>query len=156
MQWPWQIPVPSVLLHRGLVILSQSVLVAGQNLLGRCYSPVNQSSVNMVTTDDENSLSFQCLGSIFWVQTKCWIITPSSGSHLPAMFPRIEHANMQLPVSFPQQSLCEHWHFRIVYAFLWGWFWLWQSTGHTFWPHKLIISSSPRELNVLPTCMPPD
>ena len=41
-------------------------------------------------------------------------------SHLPAMFPRIEHANMQLPVSFPQQWLCEHWHFRIVCAFLWG------------------------------------
>ena len=37
-----------------------AVLVAGQNLLGRCCSPMNQSSVNMVTTDDENSLSFQC------------------------------------------------------------------------------------------------
>ena len=37
---------------------------------------MNQSSVNMVTTDD---------------------VAP----HLPAMFPRIEHANMQLPVSFP-------------------------------------------------------
>ena len=46
-------------------------LVAGQNLLGRCCSPMNQSSVNMVTTDDENSWSFQCLGSIFWGQTKC-------------------------------------------------------------------------------------
>ena len=40
--------------------------------------------------------------------------------HLPAMFPHTEHANMQLPVSVPQQWLCEHWHFRIVSAFLWG------------------------------------
>ena len=35
-----------------------AVLVAGQNLLGMCCSPMNQSSVNMITTDD-NSLSFQ-------------------------------------------------------------------------------------------------
>ena len=96
-----------------------AVLVAGQNLVGRCCSPMNQSSVNMVATDD-NSLSFQCLGSIFWGQTKCWMNIPSSGPHLPAMFPRIEHATMQLPVSFPQQWLCEHGHFRIVSAFLWG------------------------------------
>ena len=50
-----------------------AVLVAGQNLLRRCCSPMNmnQSSVNMITTDDENSLSFQCLGSIFMGQTKC-------------------------------------------------------------------------------------
>ena len=30
-----------------------AVLVAGQNLLCRCCSPMNQSSVNMVTTDDK-------------------------------------------------------------------------------------------------------
>ena len=71
------------LLTRGLVILSQfvtdylcwfccyhsayiyAVLVAGQNLLRRCCKPMHQSSVNMITTDDDNSLSFQCLGSIF-------------------------------------------------------------------------------------------
>ena len=42
------------------------------------------------------------------------------------MFPRIEHANMQLPISFPQQWLWKlmgfgfDWHLRIVPAFLWG------------------------------------
>ena len=99
MQWPWQIPwaispPPSWVsypLSLGLSVLilvwllsfnPYAVLVAGQNLLGRCCSPMNQSSVNMVTTDD-NSLSFQCLGSIFWWQTKCWINTPSSGSPPP-------------------------------------------------------------------------
>ena len=34
--------------------------------------------------------------------------------HLPAMFSHIEHANGPLPVSFPQQWLCEHWHFRTL------------------------------------------
>ena len=52
-----------------------AVLVAGQNLLRRCCSPMNQSSVNMITTDDENSSSFQCLGRIFMGQTKCWMNT---------------------------------------------------------------------------------
>ena len=70
----------SVLILIWLLSFNQyAVLVARQNLLGRCCIPMNQSSVNMVTTDD-NSLSFQCLGSIFWGQTKCWMNTPSSGS----------------------------------------------------------------------------
>ena len=88
MQWPCQIPCaisppPSWVSYPlsvcyGLSVLicavwllsfnPYAVLVAGQNLLGRCCSPMNQSSVNMVTTDD-NLLSFQCLGSIFWWQT---------------------------------------------------------------------------------------
>ena len=67
-------PVPSVLLYRGLVILSvcyglsvlilvwllsfnpYAVLVAGHNLLGRCCSSMNQSSVNMVTLCPSNVL----------------------------------------------------------------------------------------------------
>ena len=130
-------PVPSVLLHRGfsyplsvcygvsvLILVwllsfnPYAVLVDGQNLLGTCRycSPMNQSSVNMVTTDDENSLSFQCLGSIFWGQTKCW--NEYTFKWLPTSlqcFPAYEYANMQLPISFPQQWLCEHWHFRIVF-----------------------------------------
>ena len=93
-QWPWQIPwaispSPSWVSYPLSVCYGLSVLilvwllsfnpyvVAGQNLLGWCCSPMNQSSVNMVTTDD-NSLSFQCLGSIF-----CWMNTPSSGSPPP-------------------------------------------------------------------------
>ena len=99
MQWPWQIPCvisppPSwvsyplsvcyglyVLILVWLLSLNPSaVMVAGQNLVRRCCSPMNQSSVNMGTTDDENSLSFQCLGSIFWGQTKCWMNTPAIGS----------------------------------------------------------------------------
>ena len=98
MQWPWQIPCaispPSwvsdpVSVCYGLSVLilvwllsfnPYTVLVAGQNLLGRCCSPRNQSSVNMVTTDNEKSLTFQCLWSIFWGQTKSWMNTPSSGS----------------------------------------------------------------------------
>ena len=43
---------------------------------------MNQSSVNMVTTYD-NYLSFQCLGSLFWWQTKCWMNTHSSDSPPP-------------------------------------------------------------------------
>ena len=101
MQWPWQIPCAispppswvsyplSVCYGLSVLILvwllsfnPHAVLVAGQNLLGRCCSPMNQSSVKMVTTYD-NFLSFQCLGSIFWWQTKCWMNTPSSGSPPP-------------------------------------------------------------------------
>ena len=84
MQLPWQIPCAispppswvsyplSVCYGLSVLILvwllsfnPYAVLVDGHNLLGRYCSPINQSSVNMVTTDDENSLSFQCLGSIF-------------------------------------------------------------------------------------------
>ena len=98
MQWPWQIPCAispppswvsyplsvcyglSVLILIWLLSLNPyAVLVDGQNLLGRCCIPMNQSSLNMVTTDN-NSLSFQCLGSIFWGQT---MNTPSSVSPPP-------------------------------------------------------------------------
>ena len=106
MQGPWQIPCAinpppswvcyplsvcygvSVLILVWLLSFNPyAVLVAAHNLLGMCCSPMNQSSVNMVTTDD-NSLSFQCLGSIFWWQTKCWMNTLSSGSPPPCyVFP---------------------------------------------------------------------
>ena len=79
-QWPWQIPgaispppswvsyphsvcygVSVLILVLLLSFSPYTVLVPGQNLLRRCCTPMNQSSVNMITTDDENYLSFQ-----FW------------------------------------------------------------------------------------------
>ena len=122
MQWLWQIPVPSVLIHRGLVIFSQfviwivcadtslisfspsAVLVTGQNLLCRCCSPMYQYSINMVTHGHHRwwelfvlPMSWKhFLGgklNVEWIHLQ---VAP----HLPAMFSRIEHANDPLPVSF--------------------------------------------------------
>ena len=139
MKWPWQIPcvisLPPLWVSYplsvcyGLYVLilvwllslnPYVVLVAGQYLIRRCCSPMNQSSINMGTTDDENSLSFQCLGSIFWGQTKCWMNTPSSGSTPSCNVSPHWAGQYAIPVTFPQQWLCEHWHFIIVSAFLWG------------------------------------
>ena len=48
------------------------------------------------------------------------LIHHPSGSQLPAMHPSIENVNDPLPVSFSQQWICAHWHFRMVSMFSYG------------------------------------
>ena len=154
MQWPWQIPCAispppswvsyplSVCYGLSVLILvwllsfnPYAVLVAGQNVLGRCCSPMNQSSVNMVTTDD-NSLSFQCLGSIFWGQTKCWMNTPSSGSPPPCNVSPHWACQYATPSIFPATAsgFVNTGISELALPSYGVWFWLLQSTGHTILP----------------------
>ena len=99
-----------------LVVIIQPICSsAGQNLLCRCCSPMDQSWVSMVTHAHHRWEEELFVLTMSW---KHFLGANYGGGihipHLPAMFPSIEHVKAPLPVSFSQHWFCAHWHFRIV------------------------------------------
>ena len=112
-----------------------AVLVAGQNLLCMCCSHLGKYGYSWLPQMRRALCLSKVLEASSGANYHGWIHIPS-GSHLPAMHPNIENFNGPLPVSFSQQWICAHWHFRIVSMLSYG---VWVYRSHCL-THKLLFA----------------